>query len=282
MGLKKWLAAKFTKRAGEGDAPPIDEKSVQKSTPRAQRLWGRFTKRASGDDIPRIDGKLDKMKRGPILEIWDKVQAMWRMICDPKAAWGEKAIAIGALVYLISPLDVVPDFIPVAGLADDAAIITTAAYKLSKVLKIYMAVAASTVSAAITLKDAAVDAAERRAEIEVRKRLRFAVISLSCGIIAAGIIITLKLALGINSLFAVIAFRGTLICFTVYQGILLSSVLVRFKKVYDRCPKWIAKPLLKWGGQLLKKGLGKNQRLVAFSVAMFVWLILMNILTWLL
>ncbi len=36
----------------------------------------------------------------------------------------EKAIIIGALGYLISPLDLVPDAIPLAGLGDDLAVLT--------------------------------------------------------------------------------------------------------------------------------------------------------------
>jgi uncharacterized membrane protein YkvA (DUF1232 family) len=35
----------------------------------------------------------------------------------------DKAIIIGALGYMISPLDVVPDAIPIAGLADDLAVL---------------------------------------------------------------------------------------------------------------------------------------------------------------
>lgn len=35
----------------------------------------------------------------------------------------DKAIIIGALGYLISPLDVVPDAIPIAGLSDDLAVL---------------------------------------------------------------------------------------------------------------------------------------------------------------
>lgn len=37
-----------------------------------------------------------------------------------------KLIAVGALVYLVLPFDLVPDLIPVAGLLDDAAALATA------------------------------------------------------------------------------------------------------------------------------------------------------------
>lgn len=43
----------------------------------------------------------------------------------------DKAIIVGALGYLISPLDVIPDAIPIAGLGDDLAVLM---YVMNKVL----------------------------------------------------------------------------------------------------------------------------------------------------
>ena len=40
-----------------------------------------------------------------------------------KVSYKDKAIIIGALGYLISPLDVIPDAIPIAGLGDDLAVL---------------------------------------------------------------------------------------------------------------------------------------------------------------
>lgn len=47
-----------------------------------------------------------------------------------KVSKTDKAIIIGALGYMISPLDVMPDAIPIAGLADDLAVLI---YVLKKV-----------------------------------------------------------------------------------------------------------------------------------------------------
>lgn len=48
-----------------------------------------------------------------------------------KVSFKDKALIIGALGYLISPIDVIPDAIPIAGLSDDLAALL---YVLNKVL----------------------------------------------------------------------------------------------------------------------------------------------------
>lgn len=47
-----------------------------------------------------------------------------------KVSTKDKAIIIGALGYLISPLDVVPDAIPIAGLGDDLAVLIYVLHKV--------------------------------------------------------------------------------------------------------------------------------------------------------
>ena len=47
-----------------------------------------------------------------------------------KVSTKDKAIILGALGYLISPLDLVPDAIPIAGLSDDMAVIFYVIHKV--------------------------------------------------------------------------------------------------------------------------------------------------------
>lgn len=47
-----------------------------------------------------------------------------------KVSVKDKAIILGALGYLISPLDVVPDAIPIAGLTDDLAVLMYVVHKV--------------------------------------------------------------------------------------------------------------------------------------------------------
>ena len=55
---------------------------------------------------------------------------LYYLMQSNKVSLKDKAIIIGALGYLISPIDVVPDAIPIAGLADDLAVLL---YALGKV-----------------------------------------------------------------------------------------------------------------------------------------------------
>ena len=51
---------------------------------------------------------------------------------DPKISAKDKTIIWGALGYFILPLDLLPDFIPVAGYTDDVAALLLAVYKVAK------------------------------------------------------------------------------------------------------------------------------------------------------
>ena len=42
---------------------------------------------------------------------------------DPRTPWYAKAIAIGTVAYALSPIDLIPDFVPVLGYLDDLIIV---------------------------------------------------------------------------------------------------------------------------------------------------------------
>lgn len=55
---------------------------------------------------------------------------LFYMLQSDKVSTRDKAIIIGALGYLISPLDVIPDAIPLAGLSDDLAVLIYVLHKV--------------------------------------------------------------------------------------------------------------------------------------------------------
>jgi uncharacterized membrane protein YkvA (DUF1232 family) len=78
------------------------------------------------------EGLLMKMKKGPIKKIWYEVMNLWTIVNDSGNDKKVKAIAIGALLYLILPLDAIPDIIPVLGLTDDVSEIGLAISTITK------------------------------------------------------------------------------------------------------------------------------------------------------
>ena len=162
---------------------------------RREKLWEKFTEHASEEDPQRIEEKLPSMKKGPIKKVWDEVQLLWKLIKDPNAAWGAKAAAIGALIYLISTVDAVPDVIPGVGLLDDVAIILFVCKKLADALKKYaVGVVRETADA---LKEYTVEVvretAETQARIEVKKHYKTVWASVLGAIAIAGVVLLLKL-----------------------------------------------------------------------------------------
>lgn len=51
------------------------------------------------------------------------VHAVWLAARDPRTPWFVKALALVAAAYAVSPIDLIPDFIPVLGYVDDIIIV---------------------------------------------------------------------------------------------------------------------------------------------------------------
>lgn len=96
----------------------------------AIKLMNKFSRKKKAKDIN--EKKLFNMNKGPVKKVWGQVMSLWTVLSDPKVDMSVKAIAVGALAYLILPIDVVPDFIPVAGLTDDVGVILYAISQLAK------------------------------------------------------------------------------------------------------------------------------------------------------
>jgi uncharacterized membrane protein YkvA (DUF1232 family) len=51
------------------------------------------------------------------------VHALYLASRDPRVPWYAKALAVGVAAYALSPIDLIPDFIPVLGYLDDVIIL---------------------------------------------------------------------------------------------------------------------------------------------------------------
>jgi uncharacterized membrane protein YkvA (DUF1232 family) len=109
----------------------------------AESELGKRTKKMTRDDIADVLGKEGKAKTivdkaGFLSQYWDDIKTSFALIRDWFKGSYDKVPArmivslAGALIYLVSPLDLIPDWVPMAGLVDDAAMLAFV-FQLSKV-----------------------------------------------------------------------------------------------------------------------------------------------------
>jgi len=75
--------------------------------------------------------KLSKYAKTAGQEVVEKVLLLYYVMVDEKTSVANKAIALAALGYFISPVDAIPDVIAVVGFADDLGVIVAALTALS-------------------------------------------------------------------------------------------------------------------------------------------------------
>lgn len=69
---------------------------------------------------------------GALTQVWNDIKLMLGLVTDyakgnyKEVPWKVIAAVTGALIYFISPIDVIPDFIPGVGYLDDALVIKLA------------------------------------------------------------------------------------------------------------------------------------------------------------
>ena len=104
----------------------------------------------AADELCRGKRMLNQMK-GWARKIKRDVHALWLAARDPRTPWYAKAVAFSIAAYALSPIDLIPDFIPVLGYLDDLIILPLAvlvAVRLipAEILREHRATAAGPVS----------------------------------------------------------------------------------------------------------------------------------------
>jgi uncharacterized membrane protein YkvA (DUF1232 family) len=74
------------------------------------------------------------VERGVGEELLENVKSLWSMLTDPDftVSWETKTWIIAGLAYFISPIDAIPDVIPVVGYLDDVVIVTWVMHEISE------------------------------------------------------------------------------------------------------------------------------------------------------
>ena len=72
----------------------------------------------------------EKVRKGPLKKFLEEVKLFFELLADflsgryREVPWHTVAAVAAALLYVLNPFDIIPDFIPVVGQVDDALVIT--------------------------------------------------------------------------------------------------------------------------------------------------------------
>jgi uncharacterized membrane protein YkvA (DUF1232 family) len=79
--------------------------------------------------VPKQAGPLSLARRLRI-----EAHATWLAARDPRSPWAARLLCLLIAAYALSPIDLIPDFIPVLGLLDDALLIPAGLWLVGRLL----------------------------------------------------------------------------------------------------------------------------------------------------
>ena len=105
-------------------------------------------KRIKKEDIEKVTRKADEIEKkvresGPLKRYIDDVKLLLSLVKDywsgdyKEIPYWAIGATVFALLYVLSPIDLIPDFIPVVGLVDDAAVVALCLYMIEQELHDY-------------------------------------------------------------------------------------------------------------------------------------------------
>ena len=97
---------------------------------RVNQAFSKGTENFSEKDLHKVmaDSKKAEAKAGKLGEQFENFKLLWSLLKDyynkqyPNAPWKLVASIGFAVAYLVSPIDVIPDVLPVVGFVDDASV----------------------------------------------------------------------------------------------------------------------------------------------------------------
>lgn len=113
-----------------------------------QNEFDKKSKNVTEEDINKIFQKRKEIEdkfsgNGPLGKFWSDLKLLFELVNDYRKGvyrqipWTSIAAIVGALLYVLSPIDLIPDFIPVFGLLDDAAVVALCLKAIDSDLQVY-------------------------------------------------------------------------------------------------------------------------------------------------
>ncbi len=80
-----------------------------------------------------------RRRSGFLRRLLDDARMLYTMLRDPtyRFDWATRAKVIFGLLYFVSPIDLIPDFVPGVGFIDDAVVLTLVVRSLGEAVKRY-------------------------------------------------------------------------------------------------------------------------------------------------
>jgi len=74
--------------------------------------------------------EMKSVMRDLLLFVPNLVRLLFALLRDPRVSSADKAILAGTIIYVIAPIDVIPDFIPFIGQIDDSYLVAISLLRL--------------------------------------------------------------------------------------------------------------------------------------------------------
>ena len=109
--------------------PERIERAVRRSKTRAEEYIKDPQKSKELLDKAYKKTEANEESNGPLSDFWRDLKTLLRLLKAylhkdyTHISWGSVILMIAAIIYFVSPIDLVPDWFPLAGYVDDAAVV---------------------------------------------------------------------------------------------------------------------------------------------------------------